>query len=842
MNLGKFLEYSNINHYFVYKENNNIKNKMKYLVFYIIFILTLSLLLLTNIVNIGSATDIYEPPSFKSQPLSLPTFSNAAQGDGDILVDNFEYWDTPLNHGWTQTEPDYPLFGFGIGYSEQFSTVMDFQEGSRVLEVSRPANIMLIGTEYERHYITKNLVTPPTVLAPQGSPGIDLSDAGNGIFSFKFRAPLGIEDWDTFNFALAGYAPGANGVMDAPLGSVDDIPVIIEVKPVGLPFGDLAGKSTAKNIGGYEATLIDSPTKNNSAMINIKVNIGRNFNDGSWHVIWLDLQDIQATAYLNSGYTDTLDTNTNGIADMVEEGIAIATMVRCSGQAWRMDDIIFREEDYPKVNQPDMYEIGPLYAQLFESYRYLFMADYQAINPIPNAAGPIKQISDFMLDMNNFITDPMQIRDAWIADLTSLDPTHPVVTDPTYADRWFPGHADYGTPDPVAQMYTNTPGFYIDATLPVFSDPDLRIAGNNVNILQAQHGILEWKGSIGGYRSEGTCTSAVQPLPIDPRDGMPTYIPAYYSSISAIKSTTGCCGGSAHYGPNLCLTLESALWNSGMKFWPNIAYLDYTPQVMENLIVTIEVSDGRRSDVRTIPLTVVNYPVENYSPVVQVWASPKIFYVGKNNEYMIKFIDPDSFIFSLAQFQGKTPATTHVPGWPINDISEIRNDQDNLTFQMTINDLPSYQYGPWTESLIDQKSGLISFTPQFEGKYRAVITCRDDQGAIGIEDFPLTIVEPGTWLNHAPIFTGCPTRPIVIRAGEEAKIATPDFIVTDVDGDQIYTSCNIGACGQTADGGFIWTFQTNYPGIYNVEWVFFDVYGGYTIQKHSVDVQPWWSK
>ncbi|MGA1870026.1 MAG: hypothetical protein ACMUJM_15940 [bacterium] len=47
--------------------------------------------------------------------------------------------------------------------------------------------------------------------------------------------------------------------------------------------------------------------------------------------------------------------------------------------------------------------------------------------------------------------------------------------------------------------------------------------------------------------------------------------------------------------------------------------------------------------------------------------------------------------------QGATPATNHLPGWPINDISKIRTDQDELVFSMTIDGYPSYQYGPYNE-------------------------------------------------------------------------------------------------------------------------------------------------
>ncbi|MGA1872012.1 MAG: hypothetical protein ACMUJM_26140 [bacterium] len=778
----------------------------KYLVICCIIFSAIALLSATGMAQFTGGGDIWDMPAFESQPMQLPIWSNPLEGDGDILIDNFEYHDSPLNHGWIQEEPPYPVYGFGIGYALTLETVLDFAEGSRVMEAYRPASVFILGTEYERYYVTKNLVTPPSPSSPQGSQGISCTE--NGVISYKWRAPLGIEDWDIFRLEI--------------IGSADNIPFMIQVRPYHVWNGELGAANNTRKIGGYKATLIESPAYNNSSVILIQVDVGRNYNDGSWHILWLDLNDIQTAAYADAGLP------------IGGEQIQTAYSVRASGQQFRLDDITFRETDYSPLNQPDLFETGPLFAQLFVPYRYLFIADYEA-------DAPIKLISDFMLDPGNFLTDQDQVREAWIADLTALDSTHPVATDPSYADRWVPGHADYGTPDPVAEQYLGS-GFFIDVTLPVFSDSELRLAGSRVNEIR-NHGVLGWNATIGGYGAAGIATSnktgsasMVEPLPINPYDGMPTYIPAYYSSIKALHAL-----GAAHYGPMLCFALESSLWNSGMKLWPNIAFMDYLPQTVENLIVTLEVTDGRRSDHRTFPMSVVNYPGINYIPIVQLNAPPTIFYCGQSNEYMIKFIDPDCFMFDLSQIQLGTPAIDHRPGWPINDISQIRTDQDELIFQMTLDGYPNYQYGPYTESLIDQDNGMIKFTPQFEGTYRAHITCRDPFGDIGTWDFSLYCVNPGTWLNHPPIITSRPNIPLVAKQGEELIVSTPDFIVTDVDGEEMYASCNIGAVGQLADGGFLWTFQTNFPGIYNVEVAFYDDSGGYAVMKLFVDIVPWWT-
>jgi hypothetical protein len=311
---------------------------------------------------------------------------------------------------------------------------------------------------------------------------------------------------------------------------------------------------------------------------------------------------------------------------------------------------------------------------------------------------------------------------------------------------------------------------------------------------------------------------------------MPTYLPAYYAAIDAILAL-----GKPYYQPGLVFLLEGALWNAGVTVWPNIAALDYTPQYFEDLIVTIEVTNGVHSDVRTFPISVVNYPVENYPPVLQLDIDDQIFYVGQPNAYIVNFIDPDCFIFSMSP----SPATTHVPGFPITQ--QWRTDMDDLHWGMTINGLTAYQYGPWIETIIDPCTGLISWVPKFEGAYDAVITCSDARGGTAFGEITIFCVNQGTWLNHPPIILGGPTQPVVIKAGEEFILHTPNFAVEDPDGDQIYASCNIGSCGRAPDGSFMWKFQSNFPGSYIVEIIFYDIRGGYAIMEFFLDVKPWWT-
>lgn len=437
------------------------------------------------------------------------------------------------------------------------------------------------------------------------------------------------------------------------------------------------------------------------------------------------------------------------------------------------------------------------------------------------------------MDQNNFISDPNRIREKWISDLLRFDPNyhhidlqHPLY-DPDYTKRWIPGDPDFGKPDPVAEAYLRK-GFFIDITLPLFADKNFRIGGNGaVNL--CRHGRLGWNATIGGFGRHAIDAILVKPLPIDPYDGMPTYI---MNRLSALKSIE--IFGKAHFGPEQSFTLESALWNSGVEFWPHIAYFDYTPQYFEDMTLALEVRNQNKVEKLVFPVSVVNYPVENYPPEVQSRIFPRVFEVGEETECTIISLDPDCFIFSIAQFYDKIPATTHLPMLPGN---KIRTDQDSLFYQMYIEGTYGYQFGPWIECGVDSQSGVGRLIPRFEGVLRTVTICTDPFGALDVGRRNIHCVNPGTWFNHPPVVILLPN-PRVIRAGEEIVL---NARAEDPDGDEVYASCNFGSIGQVANGDTIWTFQTNFPGIYTLEIVFFDIRGGYASATTSVEVVPWWS-
>jgi len=508
---------------------------------------------------------------------------------------------------------------------------------------------------------------------------------------------------------------------------------------------------------------------------------------------------------------------------------------------FRLDDIIFKTTD-KHLCEPYLFKIGPRYAQFYEPYMYLFYADYRdfcgpSITDIllmdnkgrmPNEDGYNSQIPDI------FITDPTQIRDYWINEWSA---------DPNYLD---PNRPEYGMPEPHISSLIGR-SIILNINAPIFANPLWRMNssglpdGNNPVYHPAIVGSAAggqtnqtfiWNATVGGLGVNGVQFEGISPLPINPFDGIPTYIPVYGpENTLAVASTYG----RPFFPPNIVSALESALYYAGFSHWPNIGVIYYTPYVFEDIVLTVEVTNGRTSDFETFPISVLNYPVENYPPYIED-VDDQIFPVGQQNYYALSVVDPDCMIFSLAgpSTTGTMPATTHSPMTPRTDMSQI-------TWSMSLNGLPSYQYGPWMQPLINPINGVVNFNPQFEGAYTAVVTVSDQFGASAVKTFTIFSIVGGTWLNHPPIVMMDWDHPQIAKAGEEFFLTTPEFRVIDPDGDELYFACNLGACGYDSRGNFVWAFTTNFPGFYTAEIIAYDIRGGYAVVRVDVEVKPWWS-
>jgi len=694
----------------------------------------------------ASAAYVWNDPAQSSQQMTVPV----RLSNGDILIDNFEYWDSPANHGWVTNTPAYPVWGYGVGYGN-LTTVFDSKEVSRVLDVYMPACVFL--PNLQRFSISKDICKPGS------SQPID---SNNAYLSFKIRAPVVIENFNSFCFMVMGDLS-------------DGTPYVIQLIPEEFTIGDSKKSFEATACLAEGVHLV----ADNDRVIEVK--IGREYADLTWHTTYVDLAKVVKN---------------------VLAPLALSTIyrVRIEGNQYRLDDITFmkgetiKKGEIHRMGTPYLFKIGPLFPQLFTRTQRLIFAEDHASN------------------IYDVITSPDAIRAAWRSD--GVDP--------------------------------NTK----DLSRPVLRDVDVRR-----NTRNHDEDMLRFNAFVGGSLTDSGSWSPpiITPLPVDPNDSMPGFLPSYciladeflvsYYNEFVIPCTT--CGqpgwsveaddefvkvvpheigapfdseGVSYYPPERVHLIELALKNAGYRYWPNIAVLQFTPQYLEDLVVTVEVTDGLTRDSETFPVSVVNYPMENYPPIIED-LDDQIGYVGKVFTYPMTAMDPDSCLYS--------------PDRP-------RPDQFTLTWSATIAGLPNYSYGPWQEPLIDTDTGLLRFTPQFEGDYRIVITARDSQGFYSNGVFTLNCVNTGTWLNHPPVVLGDWDALQTCRAGE-LLVLDDEIDVQDPDGEKVYFSCTLGSIGTNGAGKAIWSFQPQLPGFYVSEITAMDSHGVYTMFPIYVEVRPWWS-
>ncbi|MGA1842307.1 MAG: thrombospondin type 3 repeat-containing protein [bacterium] len=670
-----------------------------------IFFLTL-FILLAMVKSITIAQVIYPLLEKYPPPPDISEISYASKLPvwRQILIDDFEYLDSPFNHGWIDSR--YPVWGYGIGYTTIYNNVFDSQIGSRVIDCYRPPSVFLLSTPYEITKIFHNLITPISPPNFEGKPYIDMTT--NPIISFDFKAPLGIDPtYEIFELGVIGE------------GNNEDKEVTVRIIPVQASSVDFLGPlNSTEEMHGMSAAVSDF---NPAGQLEVTVIMGSRVIDGSWHAIQVNLGKAVKAAV---DVFDDIDSN-----DKTDWYMARANCIALSGYTFRLDNIIFKSKT-DSESKVDLFEMGPLYAQIFEPYRYLFIADYKGIGitafDVHGQASEIDQITDLMLNPDNFlfVQDPDDPNDTVIRYWTDLG------ADPNL----------FGKVDPNISLLFDSDGdrqFIVDLSLPIFADPNLRLGGSAAETI-INRGPLAWDSTIGGYSTNCIQPFLLQPLVVYPYDGMPSYIPANFSVIEVIKKY-----GSPCYSPELVYMLEGALWNAGVLAWQNIAALDFTPKYFEDYIVTIEVTDGIHHDVRTFPLSVVNNPVENYPPVLQLGNDDPVFFIGEINEYAVNLIDPDCFIFSLSLL---APGTTHIPGFPISE--DFRTDMDDLLWEIEgVNGeiVHSYCFLPYCPCFSFPgmndfdcwnfiNTGLIKFSPQSEGTFNFYIIFSDARGGTGILD------------------------------------------------------------------------------------------------------------
>jgi hypothetical protein len=358
--------------------------------------------------------------------------------------------------------------------------------------------------------------------------------------------------------------------------------------------------------------------------------------------------------------------------------------------------------------------------------------------------------------------------------------------------------------------YTGDIRLFYPLEIPMLVDPDMAQGP-----VEADGGMnmLMFTASVGGAHELGTGANLVQPVS--------TLEPVPYVPLYAKRSgSRGILSGEPYLKDEEVQTVAMALYYGGYDYWPNIAVLAIPPQqTIENMVVTVVCSNGLSEDVESFMLETVNYPVTNHPPVIED-VDDQIFYVEDGpQEYQLNATDADSFTFSSAV--------------------QYSTDIEDLIWTAYLEGYPSYMYGPYTESLINQKSGLVRFDPVSEGAYEMVVTVRDPKGAEAYAAFTIYCVNQSTWLNHPPVMLGDWDHPMIGRQGEELMLHFQDIV--DPDGEPLYFSCNIGSIGYV-NGIPVWSFQTEFPGTYMVEIVAYDTSGGYLVIPQEVIITTWWAQ
>jgi len=765
------------------------------------------------------------------------------QVGGTVVLDNFEYWNSPRDNGWEAYEPSYPIYGAGIGLGN-LQTLVDFQEGSRVMDVYCNPSVFLPmgGNTYMPYTISKDAdYRDASGVERKGIPG------AFSTFSMQVRAPLSIEWFDTFRVIVrvrvqtgasaspTGLVPEGTG-QDVPLGAtsvgcpntctnvkfgIADIVFVPRETQVGCTPSNVLQRiyemdpatTSGTLVGniGLESSLYDT----NGALIpnaqptKIWVALGRQFQDSSWHMIMEDLQTIIGGV-------------TSGGGSVFE---VLSVTVR--GNQYRMDNIMFTQPgaSIANNNAPYLFRIGPAYGQLFNTTqsRFVFAEDIDYLWLLSDQAMLMKAQND--PDLKAQLSSlPAGCRLATRLQNIGQGPDYPFIED---AAGLTPAQAGFDATtasfvSPLPHVEDAAGNYQYDSSFDPTTATTVAApaAGKQSPALftgATPRPVLTFKFTVGD--ALGSVSSIGQPVPVVPGDtngdgtvdaldinqgfmqSLPPVLPSMNVPMSAWVRNTGAAASN-----NPMYAMACAMVNSGFQTWPTIQILrPAVGQVLEDQIVTCRVEDGIAADMETFPISVVNYPVTNLPPLIEQ-LEDRFFPVGKVSTYQITATDPD---------------------W-----ADMAN---GLTYRATLNGLPNYQYGPWMEQIINPISGTISITPQFECSMTCIVTVTDPRGAQAVGTFNIFCVDTGTWLNHPPAVLEIIESPQIVRAGD--LIIISDLHMADPDLQSLFYSCNIGSVGQNG----IWSFQSEYPGEYMVQITGYDINGGAVTQQFVLQVLPWWS-
>ncbi len=711
-------------------------------------------------------------------------------GDADdpdaYLVDNFEYFSSPRNMGWNPIEPAYPVWGYGLGYAE-LTTVLDFEEGSRVLDSKRPFSVFLIETPYKGYSMTKY-----TKYYDEDTEEAEDIPGTYCVFSVMMRMPFGYE-WFQMPSAKVTFETESE-------------------KTISIKF---IARQDAYNAEIKPTDEIDDNTT-------ITVLLGRDYQDSSWHFIVKNLEDI-------------LDAHVNDDGENVED-IAFIKAVTLGGNSFRADNVMFTNpcKSILGNSAPHLFRIGPIYGQLWNVMQtFWIMAEDDDLGMHMS----INEDGDYVFDNIFYFLNPDEDCEAEESEQATfcigceegslgvggleLDIADPDDMDAVKIIALREDESDDCDPP---KVICNDGDCVIDA-----DDANLNFQFNVGDTLGSCAFLMARPISCVPEGDDDDADEGTWPFSQAKANNFPPYllqedgviIPNlpetrdYYTEDEDEQNEDTEVPDNAIYMrsmTNPMYVLAVALYNSDHEVFPNVRALNPTMgQTPEDLIVTCRVTDGVATDKETFPVSVVNYPVTNFPPMLND-LDDQLFYVMESPS-------PDKGV-NVYQVM----ATDH-----------DMQDMFSLTYNCTLNGLPNYQVGPFQQRIISPTGGLIAFTPYSEGALQAIITVEDPRGMYAVGAITIFCCNRGTWFNHPPIILHDLDSPQTIRAGQLFVADEMNFV--DPDGDELYWSCNIGAIG---DNG-LYTFQSQYPGYYMVQITAYDIRGGAATTEFMIHVLPWWA-
>jgi len=264
--------------------------------------------------------------------------SNALKAETFVWQD-FEYWDSPRNHGWICSSPSYPVWGGYpfVGYGN-LKTDIDYQLQSRVLKLdSMPSAFNQFYTFFAWNQ---------SVVYPTGDPIND-----KPIISFNIRMFMGIEWFDQWEVQI--YLMTRNNK---------------EVNLIYRPVGEKEA-SGPEFYGGRPGDIFfgqaDPP--------GYVYELGRQYQDGTWHLVVRDLdRDVDLADDGERNYSDGFGPDFLGL---INEDSRIASIM-LKGYQLQVDNIAFHKSVDMIINHPPkLQRIGPQYAEIFVPFTHIITAE-----------------------------------------------------------------------------------------------------------------------------------------------------------------------------------------------------------------------------------------------------------------------------------------------------------------------------------------------------------------------------------------------------------------------------------------------------------------------------------